>query len=76
MNQCQMDAAGQSVPRRVRSMGRIRLVRTPSNKVTFVAVCRDVLFVVHAECGTEIKELKPAIDEIEMLLRDLSRSGR
>ena len=57
-------------------MGRIRLVRTPSNKVTFVAVCRDVLFVVHAECGTEIKELKPAIDEIEMLLRDLSRSGR
>ncbi len=39
--------------------------------MTLVGACRDVLRVVRAEDGTEADELKPAIDEIEVLSGEL-----
>ena len=64
---------GQSPPRERPSRGgsgdpgRSRWEVVPGDKLTLVAACRDVLRVIHAEHGSKAKDLRPALDETEML---------
>ena len=54
--------------------GRSRWEGAPGDKLTLVAASRDVLRVIRAERGAESKELKPAIDEIEILSGELDEA--
>lgn len=51
--------------------GRSRWKGAPDDKQTLVAACRDVFRVIRAEPGSGAGELKPAIDEIEILSGEL-----
>ena len=64
---------GQSPPRERPSRGgsgdpgRSRWEVVPGDKLTLVAAGRDVLRVIRAEHGSKAKDLRPALDETEML---------
>jgi hypothetical protein len=64
---------GQSPPRDGLSRGgsgdpgRSRWEGATGDKLTLVAACRDVLRVIRAEHGSKAEDLRPALDETEIL---------
>lgn len=59
--------AGRSLPRRSGEPGRSRWKGAPGDTVTLIGACRNALRVIRAKPGTQPKELKSALDEVEIL---------
>ncbi|TSD09236.1 IS1595 family transposase [Haloglomus irregulare] len=58
--------------------GRSRWEGTPGDTMTIIGACRDTLRVLRAEPGAQPEELKPALDEVEILsgkLNDVWHDG-
>ena len=51
--------------------GRSRWEGAPGDTMTLIGACRDVLRVIRAEPGAQPEELKPALDEVEILSGEL-----
>jgi len=51
--------------------GRSRWEGAPGDTMTLVSACRDTVCVIRAECGAQPEELKPALDEVEILSEKL-----
>ena len=51
--------------------GRARWEGAPSDTMTLIGACRDALRVIRAERGAQPEELKPALDEVEILSGEL-----
>ena len=51
--------------------GRSRWESAPGDTMTLIGACRDVLRVIRAEPGAQPEELKPALDEVEILSGEL-----
>jgi hypothetical protein len=47
--------------------GRSRWEGAPGDKMTIIGACRDMLRVICAEPGAQPEELKPVLDEVEIL---------
>lgn len=64
---------GQTPPRGGLSRGgfgedsRSRWEGSPSDTMTLIGVCRDAFRLIHTEPGAQPEELKPALDEVEIL---------
>ena len=52
--------------------GRSRWEGAPGDTMTLIGACRDVLRVIRAEPGAQPEELKPALDEVEILSGELN----
>ena len=55
--------------------GRPRWEGAPGDTMTIIGACRDTLRVLRAEPGGQSEELKPALDDVEILSGDSMRSG-
>jgi transposase-like protein len=55
--------------------GRSRWEGAPGDKMTIIGACRDMLRVICAEPGAQPEELKPVLDEVEILSGKLDASG-
>ena len=51
--------------------GRARWEEAPGDTMTLIGACRDVLRVIRAEPGAQPEDLKPALDEVEILSGEL-----
>jgi len=54
-------------PFRLESTPRSRSEGAPGDTMTLIGACRDALRVIRTEPGAQPEELKPALDEVEIL---------
>lgn len=60
-------AVGETVPRQPRLSWPITLGGALGDTMTIIGACRDALRTIRAEPGAKPEELKPPLDEVEIL---------